>query len=63
VFVGPRPAAARLIEAAMATREVSVLGVFDDRAARAPETLHGVPVLGDVGRAADHRCCPMWTGS
>jgi Undecaprenyl-phosphate glucose phosphotransferase len=58
VFVGATPAAARLIEAALATREVSVLGVFDDRAARAPETLHGVPVLGDVEALLGHRVLP-----
>jgi Undecaprenyl-phosphate glucose phosphotransferase len=58
VFVGATPAAARLVEAALASREVSVLGVFDDRAARAPETLHGVPVLGDVESLLNHRLLP-----
>ena len=58
VFVGATPAAGRLIEAALATREVAVLGVFDDRAARAPDTLHGVPVLGDLDSLLDHRLLP-----
>jgi len=58
IFVGATPAAGRLIEAALATREVAVLGVFDDRAARAPQTLHGVPVLGDIDALLSHRVLP-----
>ncbi|MBW3616160.1 MAG: exopolysaccharide biosynthesis polyprenyl glycosylphosphotransferase [Proteobacteria bacterium] len=58
VFVGATPAAGGLIQAALATREVSVLGVFDDRAARAPVTLHGVPVLGDLEALLEHRLLP-----
>ena len=58
VFVGATPAAGRLIQAALATREVAVLGVFDDRAARAPQTLHGVPVLGDLEYLLEHRLLP-----
>jgi polysaccharide biosynthesis protein PslA len=58
VFVGATPNARHLIEAALASREVSVLGVFDDRHERAPATIHGVPVLGDVEALMSHRILP-----
>ena len=58
VFVGATPNARRLIESALATREVAVLGVFDDRADRAPLAIHGVPVLGDTEALLNHRIMP-----
>ena len=48
IVVGATPNAARLIDTALESREVNVLGIFDDRLERAPSDLHGVPVLGDT---------------
>lgn len=59
VFVGATGGAERLIKAAMKSREVAVLGVFDDRRDRAPDTLHGVPVLGDIEDLLTHRITPF----
>jgi Undecaprenyl-phosphate glucose phosphotransferase len=58
VFVGATPTAERLIEGALATREVAILGIFDDRLERAPDSLHGVPVLGDIETMLNHRIMP-----
>jgi Undecaprenyl-phosphate glucose phosphotransferase len=56
--VGATQNAARLIEAALASREIAVLGVFDDRLDRAPTAIHGVPVLGDTKQLLQHRILP-----
>jgi Undecaprenyl-phosphate glucose phosphotransferase len=58
VVVGATANAQRLIESAMRTGEVNVLGVFDDRLDRAPENIMGVPVLGDTTALLDHRIMP-----
>jgi Undecaprenyl-phosphate glucose phosphotransferase len=58
VFVGATENARALIERALASGEVSVLGVFDDRRGRAPESIHGVPVLGDLEALLSHRILP-----
>jgi len=58
VIVGATDNAFRLIKAALDTRDIAVLGVFDDRLDRAPETVHGVPVLGDTNRLLEHRILP-----
>ncbi len=58
VVVGATQNAARLIEAALASREIAVLGVFDDRLDRAPSAIHGVPVLGDTKQLLQHRILP-----
>ncbi|WP_369815088.1 exopolysaccharide biosynthesis polyprenyl glycosylphosphotransferase [Caulobacter sp. Root342] len=58
VVVGATANAERLIDAAMRTGEVNVLGVFDDRLDRAPENIMGVPVLGDTNALLDHRIMP-----
>ena len=58
VFVGATQNARKLIESALASREVAVLGVFDDRLDRAPATIHGVPVLGDTTALLTHRIMP-----
>jgi exopolysaccharide biosynthesis polyprenyl glycosylphosphotransferase len=47
-----------LIETALKTREVAVLGVFDDRLGRAPKEIAGVPVLGDTGDLLGHKVLP-----
>jgi Undecaprenyl-phosphate glucose phosphotransferase len=58
VVVGATVNAERFIRAALATGDVNVLGVFDDRADRAPPQVLGVPVLGDTGALIDHRIMP-----
>jgi Undecaprenyl-phosphate glucose phosphotransferase len=58
VVVGATRHAERLIAAALERRDVNVLGVFDDRRARAPEAVAGVPVLGDTRALLDHRIMP-----
>ena len=58
LVVGATDNAKRLIETALETREVAVLGVFDDRSDRIPPTVYGVPVLGDTGALIRHRILP-----
>ncbi|MFZ5669897.1 MAG: exopolysaccharide biosynthesis polyprenyl glycosylphosphotransferase [Pseudomonadota bacterium] len=58
VIVGATEAARRLIETALRTREVAVLGMFDDRLGRAPRDIGGVPVLGDIDALISHRIMP-----
>jgi polysaccharide biosynthesis protein PslA len=58
VIVGATEAADRLITAALKTREVNVIGVFDDRAGRVPSHMQGVPVLGDLDALIGHRIMP-----
>ena len=59
VVVGATPAAEQLIAAALASRDLNVLGVFDDRLGRAPSSVRGVPVLGDTRALVDHRIMPF----
>ena len=59
VIVGATPNAERLLEAALKSREVAVLGVFDDRLERTGRQLRGVPVLGDVEALLGHRLLPF----
>lgn len=59
VVVGATKAAERLISRALKTGEVNVLGVFDDRLARNPEALRGVPLLGDTQALLSHRIMPF----
>ena len=58
LIVGATPAAARLIEAALRSREVNILGIFDDRGARTPRDIAGVPVLGTTASMTSHRLLP-----
>lgn len=46
VLVGATPNARRLLERNVETRELNVVGVFDDRLSRAPDSINGIPVLG-----------------
>ena len=46
VLVGATPNAQRLLSRNDETRELNVVGVFDDRLSRAPKSMAGVPVLG-----------------
>jgi len=48
VVVGATDAARGLIERNARSGDLNVLGVFDDRLSRAPTTLAGAPVLGDL---------------
>ena len=58
VIVGATGSAERLITANLKRREANILGVFDDRAARAPGKVRGVPVLGDTQSLVAHRIMP-----
>ncbi|WP_312598674.1 exopolysaccharide biosynthesis polyprenyl glycosylphosphotransferase [Brevundimonas sp.] len=58
VVVGATRNAQTLIEQALERRDMNVLGVFDDRLARAPQSVAGVPVLGDADALMTHRIMP-----
>jgi polysaccharide biosynthesis protein PslA len=58
VVVGATKNAEKLIQALLDSREANVLGVFDDRLARAPANVQGVPVLGDTQALLSHRLMP-----
>jgi len=58
VVVGATANAERLIAAALQSREVAVLGVFDDRIGRIPPDIAGVPMLGDTQALLNHRIMP-----
>eukprot|EP01035_Chromulina_nebulosa_P006206 gene6206-8396_t len=59
IIVGGTPAAERLIRRALRTRDVNVLGVFDDRRDRVGPDILGVPVLGKTSDMIDHRILPF----
>lgn len=58
VLVGATAEARRLIAGAEARRDVRILGVFDDRLARAPSAVLDVPLLGDVDALLGHSMTP-----
>ena len=58
VIVGATDNARTLISQALKTRHLNILGVFDERASRAPSEILGVPVLGDLDTMADHKILP-----
>ena len=58
IIVGGTPAAQRLIKRALKTRDVNILGVFDDRRERVGPEVCGVPVLGKTSDLIDHRILP-----
>jgi Undecaprenyl-phosphate glucose phosphotransferase len=58
VIVGGTPAAQRLIRRALRTRDINILGIFDDRRERVGPDILGVPVLGKTGDLIDHRILP-----
>lgn len=58
VVVGANDTARLLIERALRTGEIAVLGLFDDRLHRAPDTVAGVPVLGDTRALLGHGVMP-----
>ncbi|MDZ4370998.1 MAG: exopolysaccharide biosynthesis polyprenyl glycosylphosphotransferase [Phenylobacterium sp.] len=59
IVVGGTPAAQRLIRRALRTRDVNILGVFDDRRDRVGPDICGVPVLGKTSDLIDHRILPF----
>ena len=58
VVVGATRHAERLIRDALKRRDINVLGVFDDRLARSPESVEGVPVLGTAEALLTHKITP-----
>jgi len=58
VIVGATKNAEAVIQEALRRRDLNVLGVFDDRLARAPEAVAGVPVLGRAEDLLAHRMTP-----
>ncbi|MFC5343233.1 exopolysaccharide biosynthesis polyprenyl glycosylphosphotransferase [Brevundimonas staleyi] len=58
VLVGATKHAETLIKDALKRRDLNVLGVFDDRLARNPDSVAGVPVLGDAEALMTHRMTP-----
>ncbi len=58
VLVGATRHAERLIRDTLQRRDINVLGVFDDRLARSPASVVGVPVLGDAEALMTHRMTP-----
>ena len=59
VIVGATRHAEALIQRALERRDINVLGVFDDRLARSPRNVTGVPVLGDAEALLTHRMTPF----
>ena len=58
VLVGATARAERVINDAIARRDIHVLGVFDDRLGRSPLAVAGVPVLGNIEALLNHRITP-----
>lgn len=48
VMLGATESARRIIEENAKTKELNILAIFDDRIARAPHNIHGVPVIGTL---------------
>ena len=48
VMLGATESARRIIEENAKTKELNILAIFDDRMARAPHNIHGVPVIGTL---------------
>ncbi|HZV83898.1 MAG TPA: exopolysaccharide biosynthesis polyprenyl glycosylphosphotransferase, partial [Brevundimonas sp.] len=58
VVVGATRHAEALIREALKRRDLNVLGIFDDRMARSPRAIEGVPVLGTADDLLSHRMTP-----
>jgi len=48
VMLGATDSARRLIEQNAKSKDLNILAIFDDRLSRAPENIHGVPVVGKI---------------
>jgi len=49
VMLGATESARRIIEENAKTKELNIIAIFDERLARAPLDIHGVPVVGKIG--------------
>jgi len=58
VLVGATRHAESLIREALKRRDLNVLGIFDDRLARSPRAIEGVPVLGTAADLLTHKVTP-----
>ncbi|MGV8930250.1 MAG: exopolysaccharide biosynthesis polyprenyl glycosylphosphotransferase [Brevundimonas sp.] len=58
VLVGATRRAEALIREALKRRDLNVLGIFDDRLARSPRAIEGVPVLGTAADLLTHKMTP-----
>lgn len=58
VLVGATRHAEKLIREALKRRDINVLGIFDDRLARSPRAIEGVPVLGSADDLLSHKMTP-----
>lgn len=58
VLVGATRHAEKLIKEALKRRDLNVLGIFDDRLARSPRAIEGVPVLGTADDLLTHKMTP-----
>jgi Undecaprenyl-phosphate glucose phosphotransferase len=58
VIVGATEYAESVISDAIARRHVNVVGLFDDRLERTPNSVLGVPVLGDIDALLGHKITP-----
>ncbi|RZJ47393.1 MAG: exopolysaccharide biosynthesis polyprenyl glycosylphosphotransferase [Brevundimonas sp.] len=58
VLVGATRHAEALIREALKRRDLNVLGIFDDRLARSPTAIEGVPVLGSADDLLTHKMTP-----
>lgn len=48
VMLGATESARRIIEENAKTKDLNILAIFDERLARAPHNIHGVPVVGKI---------------
>ena len=48
VMLGATESARRIIEENAKTKDLNILAIFDERLARAPHNIHGVPVIGKI---------------
>lgn len=49
VMLGATDSAKRIVEENAKTKELNIVAIFDERLARAPLDIHGVPVVGKIG--------------
>ncbi len=58
VMLGATESARRIIEENAKTKELNILAIFDDRLARAPHNIHGVPVIGSLDDLLEWEALP-----
>ena len=58
VLVGATQCAEQMIVEALKRRDVNILGIFDDRKSRSPDSVCGVPILGPSSDLLNHRLAP-----